>query len=63
MSTTDALRRAAGDEAVARYVRDGMRLGLGTGSTAGMMLEALGARIADGRLRDVAGVPTSEATA
>jgi ribose 5-phosphate isomerase A len=63
VSTTDALRRAAGDEAVARYVRDGMRLGLGTGSTAGMMLVALGARIADGRLRDVAGVPTSEATA
>ena len=63
MSTTDALRRAAGDEAVARYIRDGMRLGLGTGSTAGMMLAALGARLADGRLRDVAGVPTSEATA
>jgi ribose 5-phosphate isomerase A len=63
VSTTDALRRAAGDEAVARYVRDGMRLGLGTGSTAGMMLAALGARLADGRLRDVAGVPTSEATA
>jgi ribose 5-phosphate isomerase A len=63
VSTTDALRRAAGDEAVARYVRDGMRLGLGTGSTAGMMLAALGARIADGRLRDIAGVPTSEATA
>jgi ribose 5-phosphate isomerase A len=63
VSTTDALRRAAGDEAVARYVRDGMRLGLGTGSTAGMMLDALGVRIADGRLRDVAGVPTSEATA
>jgi ribose 5-phosphate isomerase A len=40
-----------------------MRLGLGTGSTAGMMLDALGVRIADGRLRDVAGVPTSEATA
>ena len=29
-----ALRRAAGEEAVVRYVRDGMRLGLGTGSTA-----------------------------
>jgi ribose 5-phosphate isomerase A len=63
VSTTDALRRAAGDEAVACYVRDGMRLGLGTGSTAGMMLDALGVRIADGRLRDVAGVPTSGATA
>lgn len=63
MSASDGLRRAAGREAVARYVRDGMRLGLGTGSTAGMMLEALAARIADGGLRDVAGVPTSDATA
>jgi ribose 5-phosphate isomerase A len=63
VSASDGLRRAAGREAVARYVRDGMRLGLGTGSTAGMMLEALAARIADGGLRDVAGVPTSDATA
>lgn len=63
MSASDGLRRAAGREAVARYVRDGMRLGLGTGSTAGMMLEALAARIAEGGLRDVAGVPTSDATA
>jgi ribose 5-phosphate isomerase A len=59
----DALRRAAGEEAVARYVRDGMRLGLGTGSTAALMLEALAARIAAGTLRDIAGVPTSDATA
>ena len=60
--SAEALRRAAGEEAVARYVRDGMRLGLGSGSTAAAMLEALAARLADGSLRDVAGVPTSEAT-
>ncbi len=58
-----ALRRAAGEEAVVRYVRDGMRLGLGTGSTASAMIEALAARLADGRLHGVCGVPTSEATA
>jgi ribose 5-phosphate isomerase A len=63
VSGTDALRRAAGEEAVGRYVRDGMRLGLGTGSTAALMLEALAARIAAGALRDIAGVPTSDATA
>ena len=63
MSGVDAMRRAAGEEAVARYVRDGMRLGLGTGSTAALMLEALAARIAGGALRDIAGVPTSDATA
>src|SRR5690349_2236756 len=39
-----------------------MRLGLGTGSTASAMIEALAARLADGSLRGVCGVPTSEAT-
>jgi ribose 5-phosphate isomerase A len=63
VSAVDPLRRAAGEEAVARYVRDGMRLGLGTGSTAALMLEALAARIAAGELHGVAGVPTSDATA
>jgi len=61
--SAEALRRAAGAEAVARYVRDGMRLGLGTGSTASAMIEALAARIVAGDVRDIAGVPTSEATA
>lgn len=61
--STEALRRAAGEEAVARYVRDGMRLGLGTGSTASAMVEVLAARLAAGAVRDILGVPTSEATA
>jgi len=60
--STDGLRRAAGEEAVARYVRDGMHLGLGTGSTASAMIEALAARLADGSVRGVCGVPTSDAT-
>jgi ribose 5-phosphate isomerase A len=50
-------KQAAG-EAAAELVEDGMRLGLGTGSTVAYFLEALARR----RL-DVAGVPTSEATA
>lgn len=41
-------------------VRDGMRLGLGTGSTAAHFVQALGARVADGL--NVLCVPTSEAT-
>jgi ribose 5-phosphate isomerase A len=53
----DAGKRAAG-QAAAELVEDGMRLGLGTGSTVGYFLEALSSR----RL-DVAGVPTSQATA
>lgn len=50
-------KRAAG-EAAAELVEDGMRLGLGTGSTVAYFLDALAAR----GLR-VSGVPTSEATA
>jgi ribose 5-phosphate isomerase A len=59
----DALKAEAGAAAVDRYVRSGMRLGLGTGSTAAKMLDALGERLASGALADIAGVPTSAATA
>lgn len=44
--------------AAADLVEDGMRLGLGTGSTTARALEALGRRIADEGLQ-VVGVPTS----
>lgn len=50
-------KRAAG-EAAAELVESGMCLGLGTGSTVAYFLDALAAR-----QLDVAGVPTSEATA
>lgn len=50
-------KQAAG-RAAAAMVEDGMRLGLGTGSTVTFFLDALAARGLD-----VAGVPTSEATA
>jgi ribose 5-phosphate isomerase A len=59
----DALKAEAGAAAVDRFVRSGMRLGLGTGSTAARMLDALGVRLASGALADIAGVPTSAATA
>lgn len=55
----DLKKRAA--EAALAEVRDGMRLGLGTGSTAKHFVDLLGARVAAG-LR-VLCVPTSEATA
>jgi ribose 5-phosphate isomerase A len=41
-------------------VRDGMRIGLGTGSTAAMFLEALAERVAGGL--QIVGIPTSQAT-
>jgi ribose 5-phosphate isomerase A len=45
------------------YVQDGMRLGLGTGSTTRHFIQALGERWHQGRLRDLACVATSEETA
>jgi ribose 5-phosphate isomerase A len=59
----EALKAEAGAAAVDRFVRSGMCLGLGSGSTAAKMLDALGERLASGALADVAGVPTSAATA
>jgi ribose 5-phosphate isomerase A len=56
---SDNLKRAAAERA-AELVTDGMRLGLGTGSTAAFFVAAISARVRKG-LR-VAGVPTSEAT-
>jgi ribose 5-phosphate isomerase A len=55
-----SLKRAAAERAVAE-VEDKMVLGLGSGSTAALMVEALAKRVADG-LR-VIGIPTSEGTA
>ena len=44
-------------------VRDGMTLGLGSGSTTAYFVEMLGEKVASGDLIDIRGVPTSEATA
>jgi ribose 5-phosphate isomerase A len=57
----DAKKRAAGTKAV-DLIESGMRVGLGTGSTARYVAEELAARLRDGRLIDVACVPTSEQT-
>jgi ribose 5-phosphate isomerase A len=55
----DAQKRAAAARAV-EFVRPGMRLGLGTGSTAKPFVELLAERVRTGL--DVIAVPTSEAT-
>src|SRR6185312_16527309 len=57
--SNDAQKRAAAARAM-EYVRPGMKLGLGTGSTAKHFVELLGERVRGGL--DVIGVPTSEAT-
>ncbi|MYG80814.1 MAG: ribose-5-phosphate isomerase RpiA, partial [Gemmatimonadetes bacterium] len=60
-STVEDLKSLAGREAAAG-VASGMRLGLGSGSTAACFLEHLGARLASGELTDVVCVPTSIGT-
>lgn len=55
----EAQKRAAAARAV-EFVRPGMRIGLGTGSTARHFVELLGERVRTGL--DVVAVPTSQAT-
>jgi ribose 5-phosphate isomerase A len=45
-----------------QYVKSGMFLGLGTGSTTAYFIQALGERLAAGTLQDVQAVPTSNGT-
>jgi ribose 5-phosphate isomerase A len=61
MTNADAYKQQAAEHAL-QYVRSGMALGLGSGSTAQFLLHALAERLRDGRLRDIVGVPTSERT-
>ncbi len=57
MTSTDAAKKAAGAQA-ATFIDDGMRVGLGTGSTTAYALKALGRRVREGGLA-IRGVPTS----
>lgn len=59
-AATSALKRAAAARAV-EFVRPGMKLGLGTGSTAELFLDCLAERIRGGL--EIIGTPTSERTA
>jgi ribose 5-phosphate isomerase A len=57
----DELKRQAAERA-AELVESGMKLGLGTGSTARLVLEGIAARRARGEIADIVGVPTSTDT-
>src|SRR5665213_263494 len=56
----DELKKAAAYRAI-EYVKDGMVVGLGTGSTAFFVVQGLGERVSQGL--KIVGVPTSERTA
>ena len=62
MTDLETYKRQAAEHAL-HYVQSGMALGLGSGSTAQHLLSPLAERLRDGRLHNVVGVPTSEATA
>src|SRR4051794_18630007 len=55
--TMNPKQRAA--EAALPFLRNGMVIGLGTGSTADFFLQALAAALQSGRLSNITGVPTS----
>ncbi|MCB2121266.1 MAG: ribose 5-phosphate isomerase A, partial [Rhodobacteraceae bacterium] len=61
LSPIDEAKANAGRKAV-EFVEDGMKVGLGTGSTAAWMVRRLGERVRDEGLKIVA-VPTSSRTA
>lgn len=61
MTDRDARKQAAGEQAAA-WVEPGMVVGLGTGSTAIHAINGIAARLRDGSLAEVVGIPTSRAS-
>ncbi|MBN1400168.1 MAG: ribose-5-phosphate isomerase RpiA [Anaerolineae bacterium] len=62
MAALEELKRAAGYRA-SEFVRDGMVIGLGSGSTARYATLRIARRLCEGSLRDIIAIPTSEDTA
>ncbi|MEI7665415.1 MAG: ribose-5-phosphate isomerase RpiA [Synechococcaceae cyanobacterium ELA263] len=54
----DRMKQAVAAAAV-EQIQDGMVVGLGSGSTAALMIQGLGARLQRGELQDITGVTTS----
>ena len=61
LSPIDTAKFVAAKRAV-EYVEDGMKVGLGTGSTAAWMVRCLGELVRDSGMK-ITGVPTSSRTA
>ena len=54
----DRMKQAVAEAAV-QQIRDGMVVGLGSGSTAALMIQGLGAKLKSGELKYITGVTTS----
>ena len=61
-ASADDLKRQVGYRAVDDYVRSGMVVGLGTGSTAAYAVERVGHKLSSGELKDIVCIPTSVRT-
>ncbi|MEW6195254.1 MAG: ribose 5-phosphate isomerase A [Bacteroidota bacterium] len=59
--SADNQKKLAAEKAV-ESIKDGMVIGLGTGSTFQFALEVISKKIKDGSLKNIVGVPTSEQT-
>ena len=59
MSDLESRIKQAVAEAAVEQVQSGMVLGLGSGSTAALMIQALGQRLSQGQLDNITAVPTS----
>ncbi len=59
MSNLQTQMKEAVAQSAVEQIHDGMVLGLGSGSTAALMIEALGLKLSNGELRDIVGVTTS----
>jgi ribose 5-phosphate isomerase A len=59
MATQDELKKLVGYKAVDDYVKSGMVIGLGTGSTAYFAVERVGQLLKSGELTDILAIPTS----
>ena len=60
--TQDELKKMVGYKAVDDYVKSGMVVGLGTGSTAAFAVERVGMLLKSGELKDIVAIPTSVRT-
>ena len=58
MDLQTQMKQIVADAAV-KEIEDGMIIGLGSGSTAALMIKSLSERIRSGELKDIKGVPTS----
>jgi ribose 5-phosphate isomerase A len=59
MGDSTEIKKVLGTQAVDQFVRDGMRLGLGTGSTAIWAARRVAALLSEGRLKGIRAVTTS----